>query len=237
MCPSERTQLLPPPVEVVAANLDAVRGRIEACGRDPGKVTVVAVTKGFTAAAVEAALAAGICDIGENYADELLSKAQQVSGSAPSAGVVRWHYLGAIQRRKVKQLVPLVDCWQTVSRLVEAQALFRLAGRASVMIEVEATGIEGRNGCALEASGELVAAAQSLGLEVRGLMTVGPPGPPELSRAVFRGTAAVARELGLRELSMGMSDDLEIALEEGATMVRVGRALFGEREQRARSER
>lgn len=234
MAPPERVQIPPPPAQVVAQNLDRLRRRIEACGRDPDEVTIVAVTKGFTADAVKEALAAGICDIGENYAQELIGKAAVLSQSAPSPGPLRWHFLGAIQRRRVKQLVPVVDCWQTVSRLVEAQEISQLAGRVCVMIEVEATGIAGRNGCAPEVAGELVVAVQSLGLEVRGLMTVGPPGAPELSRFVFRRTAALARELGLRELSMGMSDDLEIALDEGATMVRVGRALFGDRELRAR---
>lgn len=241
MCPPERIRLEPPPAEVVARNLEVVRERIRACGRDPGEVTVVAVTKGFTSDAVNAALAAGIRDIGENYADELIGKAAAasgyeplpVSGHEPPTSQVRWHYLGAIQRRRVKQLAPFVDCWQTVSREAEAEVIFKTAGRASVMIEIEATGIEGRNGCVPEAAEGLVGAARSLGLEVRGLMTVGPPGPPALSRSVFREVAALARQLDLPELSMGMSDDLEIAAQEGATMVRIGRALFGERERQA----
>jgi len=221
---------VPPPAEVVADNLETVRARIVACGRDPEGVTIVAVTKGFTRDAICHAVAAGIYDIGENYVDELLAKARAAGEPASPAGALRWHYLGAIQRRRVKQLAPVVGCWQTVSRFVEAEAIFRLAPGTTVMVEVEATGLAGRNGCAPHETGALVEAARSLGLDVRGLMTVGPPGPPELSREVFRTTAALAGDLGLAELSMGMSDDLEIALEEGTTMVRVGRALFGERD-------
>jgi hypothetical protein len=196
-------------------------------------VTIVAVTKGFSHAAVAAALAVGITDIGENYADELLQKASALSATPEGVTDPRWHYLGAIQRRRVKDLAPVVHCWQTVSRVAEGETIAGRAGRAEVMVEVETTGQPGRNGCPPSATPELVGVLRDLGLTVRGLMTVGPPGPPELSREAFRTTARLAAELGLPELSMGMSGDLEVALEEGATIVRVGRALFGERSRRA----
>jgi hypothetical protein len=98
-----------------------------------------------------------------------------------------------------------------------------------VFVEVETTGIPGRNGCAPSEVPALVTSLRGAGLDVRGLMTVGPPGPTEESRPSFRITAELARELGLPEVSMGMTDDLEVALSEGSTMLRVGRALFGER--------
>jgi uncharacterized pyridoxal phosphate-containing UPF0001 family protein len=220
---------------VVAKRLEEVRRRIEAGGADPARVTVVAVTKGFDSEAVAAALAAGIADIGENYADELLRKAARASVRTPETSLdARWHFLGAIQRRKVKELAPVVDCWQTVSRVAEGEEIARRFGSSTVMVEVETTGIPGRNGCEPAAVAELVGALRDLGLDVRGLMVVGPPGPPEGSRASFRTAARLAGELGLFELSMGMSGDLEVAVEEGATMVRIGRALFGERADQVR---
>jgi len=227
-----REELAPPAPQVVAEHLEAVRRRIETSGRDPAQVTIVAVTKGFSHAAVAAALAAGVTDIGENYADELLHKAAATSATPEGAIGARWHYLGVIQRRRVKDLAPVVDCWQTVSRVAEAEAIAGRAGAAEVMVEVETTGLPGRNGCPPSATPELVGVLRDLGLEVRGLMAMGPPGLPELSREAFRTTARLATDLGLLELSMGMSGDLEVALEEGATIVRVGRALFGERARR-----
>jgi uncharacterized pyridoxal phosphate-containing UPF0001 family protein len=100
-------------------------------------------------------------------------------------------------------------------------------------VEIDTTADPGRNGCAPAEAPGLVASLREQGLDVRGLMTVGPRGGPEESRPAFRLTANLARDLGLPEVSMGMTDDLEVALSEGATMVRVGRALFGERPLRA----
>ena len=185
----------------------------------------MAVTKAFGADAVRAAVAAGMPDVGENYATELLGK---VGALGPLASSVRWHYLGALQRRRVRDLAPVVSWWQTVSRVEEGAAIAGHAPGATVLVEVETTGIGGRNGVAPAAVPGLVEALRRQGLDVRGLMTVGPP-PPADARPGFRTTARLAAELGLPELSMGMTDDLEVAVEEGSTMVRVGRALFGER--------
>jgi uncharacterized pyridoxal phosphate-containing UPF0001 family protein len=188
------------------------------------------VTKGFTSSAVDAARLAGLYDIGENYADELLAKAG-ADGERADAGApaTRWHYLGAVQRRRVRVLAPVVSCWQTVSRAVEGDTIAAHSPGATVLVEVETTGAPGRNGCAPSEVPGLVTSLRADGLEVRGLMTVGPAGPPEESRPAFRLTARLARDLGLPEVSMGMTADLEVALSEGTTMVRVGRALFGER--------
>ena len=205
-----------------------MRARIERAGRDPAGVRVVAVTKGFGAGAVCTALDAGIVDIGENYATELLDKHAAVA-SRPDAARVTWHYIGTVQRRRVRALAPVVSWWETVARPEEGEAIAARAPGASALVEVDTTGIPGRNGVALSAVPDLVAALRDAGLHVLGLMTVGPPGPPEDARAAFRATARVAGELGLAELSMGMTADLEVALDEGATTVRVGRALFGER--------
>jgi uncharacterized pyridoxal phosphate-containing UPF0001 family protein len=227
------------------ARVAALRRRIEDAGRDLGSVRIVAVTKGFDSSAVDAARLAGLYDIGENYAAELLTKSSaRTAGASAGAGAAlrsgpdddldetpatRWHYLGAVQRRRVRVLAPVVSCWQTVSRAVEGTTIASHAPGATVLVEVETTGAPGRNGCLAPEVPALVAWLQGAGLDVRGLMTVGPPGAPEESRPAFRLTAQLARDLGLPEVSMGMTDDLEVALSEGSTMVRVGRALFGER--------
>ncbi|MHB8682378.1 MAG: YggS family pyridoxal phosphate enzyme [Acidimicrobiales bacterium] len=216
--------LLPaPPLEVVAARLDALRRRIEAVGRDPAGVQIVAVTKGFDGSAVRAALELGLRAVGENYAAELLDKA----ADAPEGAV--WHYLGAIQRRRVGALAPVVSCWQAVARVVEGETLARRAPGTTVFVEVALGDDPGRNGVAPGEVPALVAALRSLPLAVEGLMAVGPLGAPEAARHGFRTVRRLADELGLGQRSMGMSDDLEVALDEGATMVRVGRALFGPR--------
>lgn len=200
-----------------------------AAGGDPAGVRIVAVTKGFGPEAVAAAVAAGLLDVGENYAQELLGK---VPGLDPGVAP-RWHFLGRVQRNKVPALAPLVHCWQGIARVVEGEAVARRRSGAEVLVEVDLTGQSGRNGCPPEAVPALVADLGSLGLEVRGLMTVAPPGPGR-ARPAFRTVRALADRLDLAERSMGMSGDLEDAVAEGSTMVRVGQALFGPRGVRLR---
>ncbi len=212
----------------VVAGLERVRERIAAAGGDPSGVRVVAVTKGFGPEAVVAARDAGVLDAGENYAQELLAKDEVLRRSGPGDPGVRWHFLGAIQRNKVAGLAPVVSCWQSVARAVEGEAIARRRPGAAVLVEVDTTGVPGRNGCAPGAVAALVADLRAGGLDVEGLMTVAPVGP-DAARVAFRAVRALADDLGLVERSMGMSDDLELAVAEGATMVRVGRALFGDR--------
>lgn len=188
---------------------------------------MVAVTKGFPPDAVREAMEAGLVDVGENYASELVAKAEAMD---PAVRRPRWHYLGAVQRNKVARLAPHVGLWQAVARPAEVAAIARAAPGAAVLVQVDALGHDGgRNGVAPEGTGALVETARAAGLDVAGLMVIGPPGPPETSREPFRRVRELAGDLGLTELSMGMSDDLEVAVEEGATMVRLGRALFGAR--------
>jgi pyridoxal phosphate enzyme (YggS family) len=207
----------------VSSNLADIRNRIRKAGGDPGQVTVVGVTKGFGGDVVRAALAAGIRDIGENYAQELLAK--QADGDPDT----RWHFLGPVQRNKVGRLAPHVHLWQGVDRLAAGEAIARHRPGAGVLVQVNVSGEAAKAGCRMEDAPAVVGALRQLDLEVAGLMAVGPLGPPEAARPGFRRLAQLATELGLRELSMGMSQDLEIAVEEGATMVRIGEALFGPR--------
>jgi PLP dependent protein len=211
-------------VEVVAERLAGIRSRIEGSGRDPDSVRVVAVTKGFDESAPRAAYEVGLEDIGENYPDEILSK-----GPEPRPSEAVWHMLGAIQRRRIKTLAALVGCWQTVSRDVEVRSIAEHAPGASVFIQVDTSDVAGRNGCIPDDAPGLVSLARDAGLLTRGLMTIGPLGRPDEAEPGFRLVASLALELGLAELSMGMSDDIEVAVSAGSTMVRVGRALFGPR--------
>ncbi|MDA8061440.1 MAG: YggS family pyridoxal phosphate enzyme [Actinomycetota bacterium] len=206
----------------VADALELVRARISAVG-DAGRVRVVAVTKGFGPDAPAAAAAAGLSDLGENYAQELLSK----SVSAPEP--TRWHFLGAPQRNKIAALAPVVHLWQAVDRLAVVERLAAAAPGARLLVQVNFTGGAGRAGCAPAEAPALVDAARSGGLDVLGLMTVAPAGEPEVARRVFDDLAGLGRSLGVAELSMGMSDDYEAAVAAGSTMVRLGRALFGAR--------
>jgi hypothetical protein len=192
-------------------------------------VRVVGVTKGFGPDAVRAALGAGLRDLGENYAAELVAKAESVEADAAggSSGPV-WHFLGAIQRNKVAALAEVVGVWQSVARAVEGERIARFAPGAAVMVQVDVTGLPGRNGCRPGDVADVVARLRSLALDVVGLMTVAAPGR-EAAASAFAEVVRLADQLGLRERSMGMSDDLEEAVAAGSTMVRIGRALFGER--------
>jgi PLP dependent protein len=223
------------PSTQVASRLAAVRDRIAAAGGDDS-VRVVAVTKGFDAATVEAALAAGVTDVGENYAAELLAKREQASAAGAAAGGeagagagLRWHFLGPVQRNKVRALAPAVDLWQAVDRVVAGEEIARRAPGARVLVQVNVSGEAQKHGCAPDDAPALVQRLRDLGLDVAGLMAIGPAGPPYEARRGFRDLAVLADRMHLQERSMGMSDDLEIAVKEGATMVRVGRALFGPR--------
>ena len=215
----------------VAANLAAVRARMSSAaqraGRDPETVRLIAVTKTKPAALVRAAIDAGASDIGENYVQEASAKHAEVGEGA------RWHLIGHLQRNKAARAVEVFDCVQTVDNAALGAALSRHAtaqGRLlRVLIEVRLGGEATKAGVEPDQLPALLDALRVPSLVVDGLMTVPPPGDPESARPHFRALREWRDRLGLRELSMGMSDDFEVAIEEGATMVRVGRAIFGAR--------
>jgi uncharacterized pyridoxal phosphate-containing UPF0001 family protein len=142
------------------------------------------------------------------------------------------HFIGQLQSNKIKQLVGIVDVWQSIDRLA---LLTEIAKRtpesgSQVLLQVNVTGEDEKGGCAPIQVGELSRAARDMGIEVLGLMAVGPTNEdPIVTRSAFRMLRALVDEHGLRQCSMGMTGDLEIAVEEGSTMVRVGSALFGNR--------
>ena len=231
-------------MEPVAENVKRVRERIGAaaarCGRSPDLVRLVAVTKTVDASRIRAALAAGIEEIGENYLQEALLKLAELRGHA----VIR-HFIGHLQRNKVARAVAWFDMIQCVDSEPLARAIGRhAAARGRVMetlLEVNVAGEASKSGIApnaLVSAARAIAALPSLHLE--GLMTVAPlVDDPEAVRPVFRQMRALRETLqaevpvgadgGWPELSMGMTDDFEVAIEEGATLVRIGRAIFGER--------
>lgn len=211
---------------VIAARADAVRQRIADAGGDPDRVRLLAVTKGFGPEVAGAALAAGLVDLGESYAQELVAKAP-VLAAGPVAP--RWHLIGRLQRNKVRSLAPLVHRWDSVDRLELGREIAHRAPGATVLVQVNVTDEPQKGGCAPAEVDGLVAALQGEGLVVEGLMAVGRAGDEVATREGFATLVAAADRLGLPERSIGMSGDLEAAVAAGSTMVRIGRDLFGER--------
>ena len=210
----------------VSEAVATLRNRIaQAGGID---VALIAVTKTFGSEAWRFAKAAGCDGVGENYAQEVVHKAAEVA----LADRLPVHFIGQLQSNKIKQLAGIVDVWQSVDRLsllTEIAKRSTLPG-ASVMVQVNVTGEDGKGGCTPALVGELTRAALDLGLDVAGLMAVGPTNEdPIVTRGAFRMLRTLVNDHGLRHCSMGMTGDLEIAVEEGSTMVRVGSALFGKR--------
>ncbi|HEY0520842.1 MAG TPA: YggS family pyridoxal phosphate-dependent enzyme [Ilumatobacteraceae bacterium] len=207
----------------LAERLQRVREQIiDAGGTD---VEVLAVTKGHPREAVETALAAGLTSIGENYAQELVAKL----GTAPYPDLCV-HFIGQLQSNKVRQIAGLVDVYETVDRPSLATEIAKRAPGATVLIQVNTTDEVGKGGCSPQEAESLAAHAASAGLNVDGLMTVGPTtGGPQAARPGFRAVKELCDRLGLRTCSMGMSDDFVVAVEEGSTRVRLGSVLFGMR--------
>ena len=224
-------------VTAIAERLETVRLRIAgACqraGRSPDEVTLVAVVKGFPPEVVRQATAAGIGHFGENRVQEAQAKLPHLADLSPRP---IWHMVGHLQSNKVKTALNLFDIIQTVDSLHLAEAISRWVPssvRVPVLLEANIAGDPAKYGFSPEEMPAQAEAIRSLpGLDVRGLMTVAPiaEDADEL-RPVFRRLREMAGSLGLRKLSMGMTDDFEVALEEGATIVRIGRAIFGERSQ------
>ena len=219
-----------PATDSLEDRLATVRERIarsaERARRDPSGILLLAVTKVFPASVIHEAYALGLRDFGENYVQEFESKAPSVASLAGA----RFHLIGHLQSNKSRRAAELFQVVQTVDSPKLAHRLNE-AGRLEVMLEVKLSGEEAKSGADPEELPELVAAVRECrNLDLRGLMTMPPwSDDPEASRPYFRGLRELAERHGLRELSMGMSHDLETAIEEGSTCVRVGTALFGKR--------
>lgn len=215
-----------PTAAEVSRRLAVVHERIAAAGGAPAAVTVVAVTKGHGPAAAAAALDAGLTELGENYAAELLATHAAATADGRHG---RCHFLGHVQRNKVRTMAEAVHLWQGVDRRAAGWEIARRRPGAAVLVQVNVSGQSARNGCRADDVPGLVDDLLQLSLDVRGVMAVAPAGPPEEARPGFRSLVALADRLGLPERSIGMTDDLEVAVQEGSTMVRIGRGLFGPR--------
>ena len=215
--------------EDIRANIAALETRIaSACaraGRARSDVTLVAVTKTFPASDVEHAIAAGMTDVGENKVQEARDKRPVVTGNA------RWHLIGHLQSNKAKDAVRAFDVIQTIDSIELAERVARLAeAPKEILLQVNVGREAQKSGVApsdAQALAKRIAAIPELRLS--GLMTIPPAGEAEEMRPYFRELKAMRDDLGLSELSMGMTDDFEVAIEEGATIIRVGRAIFGAR--------
>ena len=212
--------------------LAAVRERIgraaQRAGRDPAGITLLAVTKLFPAAAIREAWELGLREFGENYVREFERKAPAVADLADA----RFHLIGHLQSNKSKKAVELFQVIQTVDSPKLARRLNDVGRALDIMLEVKLSEEEAKSGADPASLAELIEAVRACGnLRLLGLMTMPPwTDDPEASRPYFRRLRELAERHGLRQLSMGMSHDLEAAIEEGATCVRVGTALFGERQ-------
>ncbi len=236
----------------IQRNLDAVRARIDRAaqlaGRDPASVRLLAVTKTFPPSSAVAAFAAGVRNLGENRVEEAREKIPAVNSTLPPGSSLTWHLIGHLQRRKAREAAGLFDMIQSVDSARLAESLDRAAAesgkRLSILIQVNVARDPHKFGfiaepreAFFEAIGRILALPA---LEVRGLMTIGAlVSDPEMARPFFRQLRELAGELRVRfpnarwdELSMGMTDDFPVAIQEGATIVRIGRAIFGERNEK-----
>jgi len=227
---------------MISANIDRVRAGIAAACRRSNRrqedVTIIAVTKTFPAERIRDAVRAGLPDIGENYVQELLPKHEALSGEA-----IRWHFIGHLQSNKVKSVaewVYLVHALESRSLAKELDARAAHAGRViEALVEVNTTGESSKFGLPPDRVAEFVRSLEEFShIRIAGLMTIGPFLPdPEGSRPMFRMLRTLRDSLAqrpqpnleLRHLSMGMTGDFEIAIEEGATLIRIGTAIFGSR--------
>ena len=224
----------------IPENLDLIRGRIDAAaqaaGRDPSTVRLVAVSKTRPACEIVEAHQAGQQLFGENYVQELVAKSKEISG-------VDWHVIGHLQSNKVRQIAGISSLIHSVDRLSLAEEISRqwgrLGGDCDILIQVNISGETTKSGTGEEEALQLVRDASQLPhIRIRGLMTM-PPffDDPEEARPFFRALRLLAGRISaegisgveMTELSMGMSGDFEVAIQEGATLVRVGTAIFGER--------
>jgi len=219
----------------IAANIEEVQGCIartcERSHRLPGEITLVAITKGVDVSAIRVAFGCGIRNFGENRVQEAEDKIAQLSDLKPD---VTWHMVGHLQSNKARRAIDLFDIIHSVDSIRLAEVLSRRAEKPlPVLLEVNVSGEATKGGFSV---GEIAVAVNEVkhlpNLKVMGLMTMAPfVADIEEVRPVFRKLRELRDSLGLEHLSMGMTDDFEVAIEEGATMLRIGRAIFGERRQ------
>ena len=218
----------------IGANVERVKERIartcQRVGRSPDEVTIVAVTKMVEPSAIATAFELGIRNFGENRVQEAVKKIDQLSGLKPRP---TWHMVGHLQSNKAKVAVEIFDIIHSIDSIRLAEVISRRTQRTlPVLLEVNISGETSKNGFSVaEVEPALDAISRLPNLEIKGLMTIAPiVADAEQVRPIFRKLRSLRDHFGLEHLSMGMTDDFEVAIEEGATLVRIGRAIFGERE-------
>ena len=217
----------------IERNLRELERRIaraaERAGRSPADITIVAVTKGVAVEAIEAAIKAGIRHIGENRVQEARAKIERLSTLELQP---MWHMVGHLQTNKAKTAVQIFDIIHSINSLRLAEAVSQRAQAIiPVLLQVNVSGEGTKSGFSVAELSQVAEEIARLSrLEVKGLMTIAPMvADTEEVRPIFQRLRQLRDELGLEHLSMGMTDDFEVAVEEGATMVRIGRAIFGQR--------
>src|SRR6266550_134477 len=220
--------------EALPERLAQVRAELARRAADPGSVTIVAVTKGFGTDAIQAAIAAGIADIGENRVQEAVQKQDELGAGGQG---VRWHLIGHLQRNKARVIPGRFEMVHSVDSLELANELDKRAAGLRVLLQVNVAGEAQKSGCAPESAPVLARQIAALGaLRLEGLMTLAPLTDDEdVQRRTFRGLRLLRDRIKedegvwLPTLSMGMSSDYASAVQEGATVIRLGTALFGPR--------
>ena len=207
--------------EEIKERLQEINKIIDAKAQNP--VTLIGVTKGFTHEEVNIASELGIKNFGENYAQELLTKNPLVDPE------ISWHYIGQLQSNKIRKISHLVDVWHSVTSLKLAREIHKRNDQAQILLQVSLMGPSNSKGFEVEQLPQLISELRDMNIDISGLMTMGVPGDKVATRVVFKELRKLADTFELPECSMGMSGHFEIALESGASMIRVGSAIFGNR--------
>ena len=207
---------------------DQVRERVERItsliqAKAQNQVTLIGVTKGFTHEEVNIASKLGIKNFGENYAQELLTKYPLVDSG------INWHYIGQLQSNKIRKIAHLVDVWHSVTSLKLAREIHKRNNKAQILLQVSLMGPSNTKGFEVQELPDVVDELRAENIGISGLMTMGVPNDLVATRSVFEKLRQLANTYELPECSMGMSDDFEVALESGSSMIRVGSAIFGNR--------
>ena len=213
--------------QLVADRVGGIREMVSS--RSSNQVTIVAVTKGFGVDAIKAAAKAGIYDIGENYAQEMMKK-RDLLEDLDEGKNCRWHFIGNLQRNKVRKISSSVFMWQTTDSFALGEEIAKRRISPKLLLQVNMTGAETQGGIPPSQVPSLVEKFEESGINIEGLMTIGASRDRDATLVCFQELKKLANMLGLAECSMGMSDDYDLALEAGATILRLGRAIFGNRD-------
>ena len=192
--------------------------------KSDGNAILLPVTKGFGAREVQAMLEVGLTKIGESYAQEILEKRKMITDNR-----IAWHMIGGVQRNKVRKLSETVDLWHSVDRKELITEISKYQKNSKILIQVSLNDRHKQGGCSAENVPDLIEFASDKGINVEGLMTIGVDQDIDATKNVFAELGKLSEKMGLKEISMGMSNDFEIAIDYGATILRVGRSIFGER--------